>query len=202
MASTNNRTRFEQARSAIYAAHSEDPTKITINNDELPYETHYAQKMESYLSTRAPDASEILKLAVCAQHFRRWEVPRSSYPMTKVGYYSWRSYLKKRQAEQVGEVLGQYGYGEEEVGRCMALIEKEGLKQAGQEEEVQVLEDVACLVFLDDQFEEFQKKHDEEKMVGILRKTWGKMSGKGRQMALQMEMSKECQALVKKALEG
>jgi hypothetical protein len=199
MASNDTSTRFSQARSAIYAAHSEDPTKITINDKELPYETHYAQKMESYLSTRAPDASEILKLAVCAQHFRRWEVPRSSYPMTKVGYYSWRSYLKKRQAEQVGQILKEY-YSEEEVERCMALIEKEGLKQG--EEEVQVLEDVACLVFLDDQFEEFQKKHDEEKMVGILRKTWGKMSERGREMALEMQMSEECKALVQKALAG
>ena len=199
MTSTKS-TRFEQARSAIYAAHSEDPTKITINDKELPYETHYAQKMESYLSTRCPNASEILKLAVCAQHFRRWEVPRSSYPMTKVGYHSWRSYLKKRQAEQVGEVLKTYDYSEQEAERCMALIEKEGLKQG--EEEVQVLEDVACLVFLDDQFDEFQKKHDEEKMVGILRKTWGKMSERGREMALEMQMSEECKALVQKALAG
>ena len=199
MTSTKS-TRFEQARSAIYAAHSEDPTKITINDKELPYETHYAQKMESYLSTRCPNASEMLKLAVYAQHFRRWEVPRSSYAMTKVGYHSWRSYLKKRQAEQVGQILKTYDYSEQEVERCMALIEKEGLKQG--EEEVQVLEDVACLVFLDDQFDEFQKKHDEEKMVGILRKTWGKMSERGREMALEMQMSEECKALVQKALAG
>ena len=53
-----------------------------------------------------------------------------------------------------------------------------------------------------DQFDEFQKKHDEEKMVGILRKTWGKMSERGREMALEMQMSEECKALVQKALAG
>ena len=197
MASNDKFTRFEKARSAIFAAHSEDPNKITIDDQELPYETHYAQKMESYLSKRAPDASEILNLAVCAQHFRRWEVPRSSYPMTKVGYHSWRSYLKKRQAEQVGKILEAY-YSKEEVERCMALIEKEGLKQG--KEEVQALEDVACLVFLDDQFDEFQKKHDEDKMVGILKKTWVKMSKTGQEMALEIPMTEECKALVQKAL--
>ncbi|KAK3047773.1 hypothetical protein LTR09_010888 [Extremus antarcticus] len=200
MAQTNDGgDRFTKAHAAIFAAHAEDPTKTTINDQEMPYEVHYAQKMESYLSKRDPSASEVLKLAVCAQHFRRWEVPRSSYPMTKIGYHSWRSYLKKRQAQQVGEILKAW-YSEEEVEKCRALIEKEGLKQG--EEEVQVLEDVACLVFLDDQFEAFKEKHDEEKMLGILRKTWGKMSERGREMALEIPMTEEAKELVGKALKG
>lgn len=194
---TSQPSRFTEARSAIFAAHNEDPNKTTINGHEVPYETHYAEKMESYLARREPDASEILRLAICAQHFRRWEVPRSNYPMTKVGYHTWRSHLKKRQAELVGEIVGQQ-YPEEDVKRCMALIEKEGLKQG--EGEVQVLEDVACLVFLDDQFAEFQTKHDEQKIINILRKTWGKMSKRGQEMALEIPMTEECKDLVKKAL--
>lgn len=191
--------RFRQARADIFAAHNEDPNKTSVNGKEMPYETHYAEKMESYLSKRAPDASEVLRLAICAQHFRRWEVPRSDYPMTKVGYHTWRSHLKKRQAKLVGEIVGKY-YSEADVKRCMALIEKEGLKQG--EEEVAVLEDVACLVFLDDQFEEFKDKHDEQKIVNILRKTWGKMSARGQEMALEIPMTDECKALVGKALAG
>lgn len=80
------------------------------------------------------------------------------------------------------------------------MIEKDGLKQG--EEEVQVLEDVACLVFLDDQFDDFQKKHDEEKMINILKKTWTKISPKGREMALEIPMTDECKILVQKALNG
>ncbi len=190
---------FEKARAKIYEGHDEDPTKITVDGQEVPYETHYAHKMESYLAKRAPDASDVLKLAVCAQHFKRWEVPRSSYPMTKVGYHSWRTFLKKRQSELVGSILQEY-YPPEDIQRCMALIQKDGLKQG--EEEVQVLEDVACLVFLDDQFDDFQKKHDEEKMLGILKKTWVKMSPKGHEMALELPMTDECKALVGKALNG
>lgn len=198
MANNGNESEgFSKARSEIYAAHDEDPTKVTINGKHIPYETHYAEKMESYLSKRSPRASEVLRLAICAQHFRRWEVPRSSYPMTKVGYHSWRSGLKKRQAELCGQILEKY-YSKADVERGMALIEKEGLKQG--EEEVQVLEDVACLVFLDDQFDEFQKKHDEDKMVNILKKTWVKMSKQGQDMALEIPMTDECKALVEKAL--
>jgi hypothetical protein len=192
---------FTAARAQIYAAHDQDPTKHTTSSGEvLPYETHYSHKMESYLAQRHPSASEILKLAICGQHFRRWEVPRDQFPMTKLGYHSWRTHLKKRQATLIGEILASHGYSEEDVARCRALIEKEGLKQG--EHEVQVLEDVACLVFLDDQFDEFREKHDEGKIVTILQKTWGKMSKEGQEMALKIPMTEECQALVGKALGG
>ena len=70
--------------------------------------------------------------------------------------------------------------------------------------ETQVLEDVACLVFLDDQFDEFERRGDvdEEKIVGILRKTWGKMSEEGRGLALGMELSERAGGLISKALAG
>ncbi|KAK4986849.1 hypothetical protein LTR66_007749, partial [Elasticomyces elasticus] len=63
-----------------------------------------------------------------------------------------------------------------------------------------VLEDVACLVFLDDQFEEFEEKHDEEKIIRVLRKTWAKMSPMGQEMALKIPMVEKCRELVEKAL--
>lgn len=69
-------------------------------------------------------------------------------------------------------------------------------------EETQVLEDVACLVFLEDQFDAFEKEHDEGKVVDIVRKTWGKMSEPGRQLALGMNHSDRALELVKMALAG
>ncbi|KAF7585130.1 hypothetical protein BBP40_012273, partial [Aspergillus hancockii] len=85
------------------------------------------------------------------------------------------------------------------AGRVGALVRKEGLKS---DSETQVLEDVACLVFLDDQFEEFERGVEEEKVLGILRKTWGKMSERGRELALEIEMSDRARGLVGRALEG
>lgn len=194
-------SKYDEARRQIYDAHNEDPNKHTTpDGKEVPYETHYSEKMENYLNKRAPNSSEVLKLAICGQHFRRWEVPRDSYPRTKVGYHSWRTFLKKRQGKLVAEILEQQGYPEEDCKRCQALIEKEGLKQG--EDEVQVLEDVACLVFLDDQFDAFKDHHDEEKIVNILKKTWVKMSKEGQDMALELPMTDDCKALVQRALSG
>lgn len=192
--------KFPKALQAIDDAHSKDPKKITVGGQESPYELHYAQKMTSYLEKRAPNASEVLRLAVRGQHFRRWEVPRDSYPMTRIGYHAWRTHLKKRQADQVGAILDEAGYSIDESKRCMVMIKKEGLKSG--DEDVQILEDVACLVFLDDQFEEFQTKHDEDKIVKLLAKTWVKMSKAGQDMALEMHMSDRCQELVEKALKS
>lgn len=80
-------------------------------------------------------------------------------------------------------------------------MRKEGLR-SGEDEEVQVLEDVACLVFLEDQLEEFQNGYDEEKVIGILQRTWVKMSERGRELALEMELGGRSKELIGKALGG
>jgi Domain of unknown function (DUF4202) len=190
-------TRYETALRLIDEAHAKDPNKIIIDGVEVPYELHYAQKMTWYLEKRSPSASEELRLAIRAQHLKRWEVPRSSYPMTKAGYYAWRTVLKKRQAQLACEICEESGYSSEEVSRIGSMIRKEDMKN---DKETQILEDVACLVFLDDQFEEFKEEYDEEKLVSILKKTWGKMSDKGHELALQIQLSERAKSLVAKAL--
>jgi hypothetical protein len=193
-------TPFTRALTAIDAAHALDPTPHTLPDGTfIPYELHYAQKCTSYLEQRAPTASDPLRLAIRAQHFRRWEIPRSSYPMTRPGYHAWRTFLKKRQASLVSAICLEAGYTEEVAERVGALIRKEDLKE---DEETQVLEDVACLVFLDDQFEAFEKTLDESKILAILKKTWGKMSEKGHELALGMDMQGRKGELVGKALGG
>ncbi|RAL01043.1 DUF4202 domain-containing protein [Aspergillus ibericus CBS 121593] len=181
----------------IDTLHSLDPTKTPITN--TPYELHYAQKMTTYLYKHTPTPSPVLQLAIRAQHLKRWEVPRASYPAGKAGYYAWRSGLGRRQAEIAVQVCLESGIGAAEAERVGALIRKEGLR-GGEDAEAQVLEDVACLVFLDDQLEGFEGAWEEEKVVGILRKTWGKMSERGRELALGMEMGGRARELVGLAL--
>jgi len=188
---------YAKAVHLIDEAHAQDPKIIHSSGKKVPYELHYAQKMSSYLEKRNPSAPDTLRLAIRAQHFKRWEVRRDSYPMNKQGYHAWRTYLKKRQAEQAEQICLDCGYSEEDANRVASMIRKDNFKK---DEETQILEDVACLVFLDDQFEEFEKEHDEEKIVSILRKTWGKMSDKGHELALGISMSDHAKELVQKAL--
>ena len=188
---------FEQAMAAIDAANAADPKIVTSGDRKIGKEALYAEQMTRWLSKLDPDASEELRLAVRAQHIRRWEIPRESYPMDRVGYLKWRTDLKHRHAKLAGEIMAQAGYGADAIARVQALIKKERLKQ---DAEAQTLEDVACLVFLENYFADFAKGHDTEKVVSILRKTWKKMSDAGRNAALNLEMSGEARALVEKAL--
>ncbi|KAL8745899.1 MAG: hypothetical protein Q9190_002016 [Brigantiaea leucoxantha] len=190
-------TRYDAALRLIDEAHACDPRIVTVKGEEIPYELLYGNKMTYFLEARYPDAPETLRLAIRSQHLRRWEVPRDSYPMNRSGYHSWRTFLKKRQADLAAQICLESGYSTAEALRVGALIRKEDLKK---DEETQVLEDVACLVFLEDQLEEFEKKHDEEKIVNILRKTWIKMSDRGHELALKISMSEHARALVMKAL--
>lgn len=194
-------SKYDGALQRIDAAHKDDPNTITTTNTTKPYELHYAEQMSFYLERLNPNASDLLRLAIRAQHLRRWEVPRSSYPATKIGYHSWRAGLQRRQAALAKEMCTEAGYSEEEAACVGAMVQKADLK-AG-DPDTQTLEDVACLVFLDDQFDKFEKDlGDEEKMVDILRKTWGKMSPAGREEALKLNLSERALTLVQRALAG
>lgn len=177
---TEHSDRFEQAIALIDAANAEDP-----NLDAgKPKELLYGQRMSEMLDRFDPNASEVVQLAVRAQHIKRWTVPRSSYPMTKEGYYAWRTGLYTFHAETAGELMRQAGYEAEMADRVMAAVGKRGLKV---NPETQLLEDVADLVFIEYYmlgFASSKPDYDEEKWLGIVRKTWNKMSEAARQFAL------------------
>ena len=125
--------------------------------------------------------------------------------MTRAGYLSWRAKQKSQAAAQVAELLRSPEVAPPlaaaEVERVAALIRKEDLRHdAG----TQSLEDAACLVFLADQFDDFERRDglDEAKVVGILRKTWAKMSPRGRELALAMPHSDRARMLIGRALEA
>jgi len=182
--------RFRIAIERFDAANAQDP-----DGEELIY----AQRMSEWLEKLAPDASEALKLAARSQHIRRWEIPRDRYPMNRAGYHRWRNQLAAFHAKVAGEILRDVGYDDATVGRVQSLLKKERLKE---DPEAQLLEDVICLVFLEYYFPDFAKKHDEEKVIGILRKTWPKMSERGHAAALKLPLGSAEGKLIEKALQA
>jgi hypothetical protein len=192
-------TRYDQAIAGIDAANGDDPNRVAVDGVEEAAEVVYARRMSRVLDRLYPDASEALRLAARAQHIRRWTSPRSDYPEGRVGYLKWRTDLKHFHARTVGEILAACGYGEDEIARVQALVRKERIKQ---DPEAQALEDVICVVFLEDYFADFAPKHDEDKVLDILRKTWAKMSPVGHKAALTLDLPPEAGRLMRKALAG
>jgi len=172
---------------------------IGADGFDHPAELIYSQRMSETLARVYPQASQELQLAVRAQHLKRWTLPRADFPMDRKGYHAWRNAAKAMHAEEAGEMLTKAGFEADRIARVQALIRKERLKR---DDEAQALEDVACLVFLEHYFSAFAMKHDHEKLIGIIRKTWSKMSELGQAEALKLSMDAEHSQLVREALAG
>jgi hypothetical protein len=190
-------SRLETAYEKIDAANAEDPTLIEVDGRSRPAELVYGERMTSALDRVYPDASEALKLAVRAQHLRRWTVPRASYPMDRPGYLRWRNDLKRKHAEWASAILADCDYAADEIARVASLIRKENLKRNA---EAQALEDVASIVFLEHYASDFAPKHEPEKVVDILAKTLKKMSEHGRNAAVALPLPPGLRDLIAKAI--
>ncbi len=190
-------SRFERAFAAIDAANSEDPNVETHEGRAYPKELLYGRRMSAWLDRLRPDAPETLRLACRAQHLQRWKVPRDTFPRDRRGYLLWRKQMYDFHAELAAALLREAGYGDAEIERVASLIRK---RRLGADPDAQSLEDAACLVFLEYHFPEFAGKTEPEKMAGILRKTWEKMSGPARELAQSLPYPDAVRGLLEKAL--
>jgi len=188
---------FEKAISAIDAANAVDPTLVPTPDGPRPKELVHAELMTAWVRRLRPDASEALLLAARAQHIRRWEWPRSSFPEGRTGYLRWRTQLYRFHADTAAALLREAGYGEDVAGRVGALIRKELL---GRDPDAQAIEDALCLVFLELQLGDVAGKMDREKLITVLRKTWTKMSPDARGLALELALPEAERELVAAAL--
>lgn len=164
-----------------------------------PKEYLYARRMVEMLTKFYPLADEAQLLAARCQHFCRWEIPRSSYPLDKKGYHTWRTFLYTYQAQKAAEILLAAGYDDETVERVRVMVSKQGIKVNA---DTQLIEDVICLVFIQYYVEEFSHKYADDipKLFDIIQKTWRKMSDAGHAAVLQLQVKPELMDTLKAAL--
>eukprot|EP00435_Cladocopium_sp_Y103_P054633 s1164_g17.t2 len=179
------------------------PESICGSPGTRPKEWLYGQRMSRRLKLFAPWASHVVQVAARAQHVKRWVSERRSYPEGTAGYK--KQDLGKMHAQIAKEEMLKAGYGEKEASRVTKLLTKQDIKG---DKEVQLLEDVICLVFLEFYWFPFSQKHaepqkdamGEEKLLDIVKKTWVKMSDKGHAAALELPLPEKPKALILKAL--
>lgn len=186
---------FQSVIQAIDDANAKDPNLV----DGRPAELVYGERMSAALEGFAPGSSDLLRIAARGQHIERWTSPRSSYPDGKTGYFQWRNNLKQHHARRLGEIMQAAGYDNEACARVGALVRKEKLRT---DAEAQTLEDVVCVVFLLHYGADFVAKHDDDKCIDIIRKTWAKVSEPGREAALKLPLSGRLAELIGRALAG
>ncbi len=191
--------RLEKVFSLIDRANSRDPSSTDVAGKPVANELLYGQRMSACLTGFLPGSSEELQIACRAQHLERWKLPRSAYPQTREGYHAWRNEQKRRHAARVTELMLESGYTAAKAERVSSLVRKERIKR---DLEAQALEDVACLVFLECYAIEFAAGRDEEQILGIIRKTWRKMSDDGQAAALNLNLDPALSRLVGMAIEN
>jgi hypothetical protein len=95
--------------------------------------------------------------------------------------------------------MDRAGYGGEAIARVKTLIRKRGIKT---DVDVQLIEDTACLVFLEYHLGDFAGSQDPAKLIDIIRKTWRKMSEAGQQAALTIDFPDSVRDVLGIALNG
>jgi hypothetical protein len=163
---------------AIDLANVADPSK---ESDGRPAALVYGERMSSELARRAPGASDHLRIAARGQHIERWKIARSDYPEGRAGYLAWRTAEARAHAERVAGMMAEAGYPAADRDRVAALLRKEGIKR---NPDMQMLEDVICLVFMRHYFAAFAAKHRDEDVARIVARTARKMSPEARRAAV------------------
>lgn len=109
---------------------------------------------------------------------------------------------KNRRKKHTGiavEVFERAAIGEQVRPQARAVNFKEGLKT---NPDSQPMESALRLYFLEREFAESAAKHEDEKVVDIVQKTWREMSERGRELALQWPRSGREKVLVGRVLSG
>ena len=182
--SAPNKIMLNQVITLIDQANSQDPNTEIYNAQSLPKESLYATRMSEMLARFNPNADELMQIAVRGQHIERWQSPRSNFAMNKQGYHQWRSALYIFHASRVIELMQQVGFNEAQQQRVYAAVAKQDIKC---NPDSQLVEDVASLVFIEHYmlaFTSTKPDYDEQKWLGIIRRTWQKMSVEARDFVL------------------
>jgi len=192
----NNMLKFTKTIEDINALHAQDPNKVVIDGHAFPQELIYTQRLVDLLADYAPNASIELQLAAHCQHIRRWAVNRTDFEMNRLGYFQWRKAEEKNQTDAARQILESRGWDDAVIDTVVGLMTKKYIKT---NVEAQQLEDVACLTFVKYYLDEFAEKHEESKIVDIIKKTMNKMSAKAIGKTAELGLSSRTLDLVGKA---
>ena len=199
-----NNSCLNQTLQAIDQANLADPNQDTLNGELQPKEYVYSQHMTNWLFKLEENPSDLMQIACRAQHLERWKMPRASYPEGRKGYYAWRIACGQMHGRRAAEIMSQCGYAQEDCLKVESVITKKELRT---DADTQLLEDVACMVFLERYFSDFyDEKHDydKEKWLRIVGRTWNKMTERGQNAALELahQLPEHLQDLMKEAIES
>lgn len=191
--------RLASALDAIDAANADDPTHVVVRGDDLPLALAHGRLASSWVARLRAEPDDALVIAARAHHLRRWEVPRASYPEGRPGYLRWRRDQKARHARDVEAIMATAGYDAESIQRAQQLIRRDDL---GTDADAQVVEDAACLVFIETQLVDVADRFQRDHLLDVIRKTASKMSPAALELVAEIPLAPAGHELLSAALSG
>lgn len=186
-----------RAHARMNAENAADPNSVDTPSGRKPRELWMADRLEHWVRQVAGSPSTALLLAARCQHLMRWRIPRSDYDQGRIGYLKWRKDLAKMHADGAAEILHTIGFDQATIQAVREINLKQNLKTSV---DVQAMEDALCLCFLEQEYADFARKHEDAKVVEIVEKTWRKMSPAGQELALTLPLHGRPAELVRRAL--
>lgn len=178
---------------AIDNANGEDPNELRGR----PLAQLQGELASDWLSKLDADATPELQLAVRAHHLRRWELARADFPEGRQGYLRWRRENKAHQAESLAAIMNDGAWPTESIARAGTLLARTKLRT---DAETQTLEDAACLVFLETQFDDMASRTERDHLTSIVAKTLKKMSPEAVTLAASIQLSPTAEAVLTDAV--
>jgi hypothetical protein len=169
-------TSIDRALALLDAANAEDPNHLIADGGPVPRAMWQGIRATYWLAHMTSAPSPALALAARAHHLRRWEILRADYPEGRAGYHRWKRAAREHNAASLRDALVPHVGGEltpAVIMRAATLVQRSEL---GHDAETQFVEDVACLVFLETQYDELIVKLGPEKVAAAVEKTLKKMS--------------------------
>jgi hypothetical protein len=191
-----------RALEAIDTANADDHNVVVWAGSTRPRAQLQGELATEWLAQLRPDAPPALQLAARAHHIRRWTIPRDSYPDGRVAYLRWRRDLKDVHAATLAELLPSLGVSVDDVSRAQALVRKDDLRpgRSDNDPDAQTLEDCACLVFLQTQYDELAERiTDDAHLAGVVARTLRKMSPTAIVLASQIAVGERGARIIARA---
>lgn len=163
------RVLYDAAVDAIDTANAADPTRVLVRGAEQPLALAHGRMAAEWVVLLSAGVDAAVRLAARAHHLRRWELPRADYATGRAGYLQWKRDQRRRHADDLGALMAEVGYDPEPIAEAQAAVMRQG-------EGGQLVEDAACLVFIETQLATVAEQLDRDHLVEVIRKTAKKMS--------------------------
>ena len=167
--------RFDQAIATFDKYNASDPHQEVAGDNSFPKESAIRSAHER---TAGPVCTgKRGGLAACRQKpaYRPLGNSKGRIPSRQKGISAMKNAKKSTMRKLQRRIPSDCGYENEIIEKVKFLLLK---KELHKNADTQLLEDIICLVFVQYYLDEFAAKHDDEKVVDILRKTIKKMSPK------------------------